>query len=64
MMIVEVLTFRDNQDVIQVNEGKLVWHVPKGVLYGVLESQQGVAKPKQHDQILQLANLVWKAVFH
>lgn len=51
IMIVEGLTFRDYKDVVQINYDKLVHHVPKDVIYEILEGCWGVAQPKQHDQV-------------
>lgn len=48
-MIAEGLTFRENEDVVQVNDDKLVQHVPKDVIYEMLDGCRGIAQPQWHE---------------
>lgn len=54
MMIVNGLTIRENKDVIQLNDNKLVQHVPQDVIYEML-SCWGIEQAKWHDQIIEVA---------
>lgn len=50
VMMVKVLTFGENEAVIHVNDGELLEHVPKDVIFDILKDRGGITPPRQHDQ--------------
>lgn len=59
----EVLTLGENEDVIQINDEKLVQHALKNVIYEMLEYHWSVVQPEQYDQT-QWLYLAQKVLFH
>lgn len=44
-MIVEVQSFGESEDIIQINDDKLMQHISNYVIYGMLEDRQGLHNP-------------------
>lgn len=49
------MTKKKNQDIVQVNENKLVQYFPENIVYKTLEDSWAVTKTERHYQILVVA---------
>lgn len=52
MVSVLLLGLGEDEDIIQIDKGKLIEHVPKNITDWGLEESWGVGKTKRHDEVL------------
>ena len=55
--------FEEDQYVIQVDEYKLVYHVPENVIYESLENSRNVRQAKRHHQVFPVPSRIVKRCF-
>lgn len=57
-------SFGESEDIIQINDDKLMKHISKYVIYGMLEDCQGLHNPNCMTKYSKWSSLVQKVVFY